>query len=246
MLTVRPGSRLVTTPPKALPAGHPLRGFSNPGLWMAHCHIAEHNQSEMMFSFPRLRYGRGVIMQIALALYPRFTVLDIIGPFQPIGDSEAPSSLASIGPGDTLVTSDFSGNIRLVDLSSRTQVGPPMVGRAVAVSTVEVLPGGRELIAGFYGTSGEAQLFDIAKGQRIGDPFPSLGPFGAVAVSPDGNTLVTGDGARMMRWDIDSDHWRTTACAVAGRNLTRVEWAQYLSNGGRYRATCPEHTAAPR
>jgi FtsP/CotA-like multicopper oxidase with cupredoxin domain len=24
---------------------------TNPGLWMAHCHIAEHNQSGMMFSF---------------------------------------------------------------------------------------------------------------------------------------------------------------------------------------------------
>ncbi|HET6774413.1 MAG TPA: multicopper oxidase family protein [Acidimicrobiales bacterium] len=25
---------------------------TNPGLWMAHCHIAEHNQAGMMFSFP--------------------------------------------------------------------------------------------------------------------------------------------------------------------------------------------------
>jgi FtsP/CotA-like multicopper oxidase with cupredoxin domain len=24
---------------------------SNPGLWMAHCHIAEHHESGMMFSF---------------------------------------------------------------------------------------------------------------------------------------------------------------------------------------------------
>jgi FtsP/CotA-like multicopper oxidase with cupredoxin domain len=24
---------------------------SNPGLWMAHCHIAEHAESGMMFSF---------------------------------------------------------------------------------------------------------------------------------------------------------------------------------------------------
>jgi FtsP/CotA-like multicopper oxidase with cupredoxin domain len=24
---------------------------TNPGRWMAHCHIAEHNQSGMMFSF---------------------------------------------------------------------------------------------------------------------------------------------------------------------------------------------------
>jgi Putative multicopper oxidases len=30
--------------------GHPARRLQ-PGLWMAHCHIAEHNQSGMMFSF---------------------------------------------------------------------------------------------------------------------------------------------------------------------------------------------------
>jgi FtsP/CotA-like multicopper oxidase with cupredoxin domain len=29
-----------------------LLSVTNPGLWMAHCHIAEHNQSGMMFSFP--------------------------------------------------------------------------------------------------------------------------------------------------------------------------------------------------
>jgi hypothetical protein len=29
-----------------------LLDVTNAGLWMAHCHIAEHNQSGMMFSFP--------------------------------------------------------------------------------------------------------------------------------------------------------------------------------------------------
>ena len=28
-----------------------LLDVSNPGLWMAHCHIAEHTESGMMFSF---------------------------------------------------------------------------------------------------------------------------------------------------------------------------------------------------
>jgi FtsP/CotA-like multicopper oxidase with cupredoxin domain len=28
-----------------------LFDVTNPGLWMAHCHIAEHMQSGMMFSF---------------------------------------------------------------------------------------------------------------------------------------------------------------------------------------------------
>jgi FtsP/CotA-like multicopper oxidase with cupredoxin domain len=34
-----------------------LLDVSNPGLWMAHCHIAEHAASGMMFSFNVLRAG---------------------------------------------------------------------------------------------------------------------------------------------------------------------------------------------
>ena len=37
-----------------LPAGQTvdiLLDITNPGLWMAHCHIAEHHESGMMFSF---------------------------------------------------------------------------------------------------------------------------------------------------------------------------------------------------
>jgi FtsP/CotA-like multicopper oxidase with cupredoxin domain len=36
-----------------------LFDVSNPGLWMAHCHIAEHMQSGMMFSFTVARDGEG-------------------------------------------------------------------------------------------------------------------------------------------------------------------------------------------
>ncbi len=35
-----------------------LLDVSNPGLWMAHCHIAEHAQSGMMFSFPVVEKAR--------------------------------------------------------------------------------------------------------------------------------------------------------------------------------------------
>ena len=35
-----------------------LLDVSNPGLWMAHCHIAEHAQSGMMFSFNVSRRDR--------------------------------------------------------------------------------------------------------------------------------------------------------------------------------------------
>jgi FtsP/CotA-like multicopper oxidase with cupredoxin domain len=47
-------SNLVWKDTVLVPAGHTvdiLLDVSNPGLWMAHCHIAEHAQSGMMFSF---------------------------------------------------------------------------------------------------------------------------------------------------------------------------------------------------
>ena len=31
--------------------GDILLDVSNPGIWMAHCHIAEHHEGGMMFSF---------------------------------------------------------------------------------------------------------------------------------------------------------------------------------------------------
>src|ERR671918_1544523 len=45
---------LVWTDTVLVPAGQTvdiLLDVTNPGLWMAHCHIAEHHESGMMFSF---------------------------------------------------------------------------------------------------------------------------------------------------------------------------------------------------
>jgi FtsP/CotA-like multicopper oxidase with cupredoxin domain len=53
-----PEDNLVWKDTVLVPAGHTvdiLLDVSNPGRWMAHCHIAEHNQSGMMFSFDVLR-----------------------------------------------------------------------------------------------------------------------------------------------------------------------------------------------
>jgi FtsP/CotA-like multicopper oxidase with cupredoxin domain len=55
-----PESNLVWKDTVLVPAGRTvdvLLDVSNPGLWMAHCHIAEHAQSGMMFSFNVSRRG---------------------------------------------------------------------------------------------------------------------------------------------------------------------------------------------
>jgi FtsP/CotA-like multicopper oxidase with cupredoxin domain len=58
----RPEENLVWKDTVLLPAGHTvdiLLDVSNPGLWMAHCHIAEHTESGMMFSFNVARSAVG-------------------------------------------------------------------------------------------------------------------------------------------------------------------------------------------
>jgi hypothetical protein len=45
-------------------------------------------------------------------------------------------------------------------------------------------------------------------------------------------------------WDYRIDSWVERACAIAGRNLSEVEWAQYFP-GEEYRATCPQWSAGP-
>jgi FtsP/CotA-like multicopper oxidase with cupredoxin domain len=59
----KPESNLVWKDTVLVPAGRTvdiLLDVSNPGLWMAHCHIAEHAQSGMMFSFNVARQPEAV------------------------------------------------------------------------------------------------------------------------------------------------------------------------------------------
>ncbi len=68
-------------------------------------------------------------------------------------------------------------------------------------------------------------------------------------ISLDGKWLTVGgenpdNAARTLDtfqlWDLDPDHWEIAACRIAGRNLTRAEWADNIGDLAPYRATCPE------
>ncbi len=89
------------------------------------------------------------------------------------------------------------------------------------------------------GTDGLARLWDVKTRSAYGAPLPGHEGFdNQAAFSPDGSHVVSvyADGVA-IDWDIRPSSWERQACAVAGRTLTKDEWAQYLP-GRSYHPAC--------
>jgi WD40 repeat protein len=158
-------------------------------------------------------------------------------------DSHEPLiSLAYSPDGKTLAVSGFSGT-RLFDAATGQPVGEPLAGHSGVVTAVSFSGDGSTLASSSI--DGTVTLYDVASRQPIGDPLNAgyAGGAGTTTLSPDGRVLVTayGDG-HVVIWDVDPAAWQQRACALAGRNLTRDEWRQYL--GSRpYEMTCAQWPA---
>jgi WD40 repeat protein len=76
---------------------------------------------------------------------------------------------------------------------------------------------------------GNVRLWDAKSQRQIGPVLPGSGPGNRAGFTPDGKSVVvvyeTGVG---LVWDVDPEGWKARACAVAGRSLTREEWAEFL------------------
>ena len=102
---------------------------------------------------------------------------------------------------------------------------------------LDVSPHGRTLATG--GVDGTIRLYDLKTRQLLGTPLPAVAGHPVIPrFSPDGASLfaITGAG-RAFRWDVRPSSWEQRACAVAGRTLTRAEWADALP-GRPYAPAC--------
>jgi WD40 repeat protein len=137
-----------------------------------------------------------------------------------------------------VASASADGNVLFWDVERRAVTGAPLSGGGGALSRVAFSPDGRVLATTDH--TSNVNLWDITTRRQVGRPLAGHS-FDTIGVSfvDAGNTLVTSsaDGS-LIFWDLRPSSWEARACELAGRNLTRDEWDQFL--GGDYHRTCPQ------
>jgi WD40 repeat protein len=146
-------------------------------------------------------------------------------------------SVAFSPDGRTLASSSADNTIMQWDVATHNLIGHPLRAHAGYVFSVASSPDGKTLASG--SEDGTIRLWDSSTNQALGQPLSgNTGAVYSVAFSPDGKTLASGshDGT-VTFWDVD---WQSRVCEVVGRNLTQIEWKQYLPSNQSYHKTCPK------
>lgn len=143
--------------------------------------------------------------------------------------------------GSTLATTDWNGTLDLWNPKTGDRIATiPDPDLAVGAS-VSWSPDGRTIALTDW--SNTLRLFDVATRTEIGSPFqllvgqPNAYPY--AAYTPDGKNVIVSD-IYGQTWlvPVTLPAWEAAACRVAGRNLTRAEWSEFLP-GRPYRTFCP-------
>jgi WD40 repeat protein len=121
-------------------------------------------------------------------------------------------------------------NVILWDLGQRTEIAT-LSGHTSMPLDVAFSPDGSMLASA---TADEVILWSVAQRAQLSTMTVGSSP---LAFSPDGHTLASGSGDGTILWDVDVTSWRRKLCAVAGHDLSKEEWENYLA-GRPYQPTC--------
>jgi WD40 repeat protein/DNA-binding SARP family transcriptional activator len=145
----------------------------------------------------------------------------------------------AFGPQGVLAEGTVGGNVELWNPFTGKRMAQPLLADTVAITSVAFDPTGRRFATAGSG-DGTIKLWFTAGPQEEGPRLASdPGATSAVAFEPDGKALVAvDDHGGAFAWPTSRTAWQQDACALAGRNLTRAEWTQFVG-GPRYTSVCP-------
>jgi WD40 repeat protein/DNA-binding SARP family transcriptional activator/energy-coupling factor transporter ATP-binding protein EcfA2 len=141
-------------------------------------------------------------------------------------------------PDGKLATGSWAGIVQLWNLGSGHALGHPVLVAAGPVASISFDPSGSRFATS--ASDGSTKLWFTDTLQQEGSDLQGRpGTWGNAAFSRDGGKLIAiYDDGQGFEWPATPDAWKQHACAVAGRNLTREEWARFVT-GHRYAPVCP-------
>lgn len=149
-------------------------------------------------------------------------------------------SLAIDNRGKLLAIGSEDGSIILWDLKGGQPDGAPLDQHSASVASLAFSPDGATLASG--GADQALILWDIGSHQSIAGPISgAANTLTALAFNPS-DDLASGDKAgNLFKWYTSASSWIERNCTMTGRNLTRVEWRQYINqNSATYQKICDQ------
>jgi WD40 repeat protein len=153
------------------------------------------------------------------------------------------SNLIRVPGTDDVVVAGASGVVGRWDMESGDEVVKGRSPDPSVITGIALSPDGA-VLAAYHGLTYELVLFDAQSLTPLGPPMPVGDFIFEPAFDPnDGSLLTNGLFQSVTRTTMDPQRWASQACAAAGRNLTRQEWADLVGEGEPYQATCPQWPA---
>jgi WD40 repeat protein len=156
----------------------------------------------------------------------------------PLGGEGTVSSLA-FAPDGTLATGTSGGTVQLWNPTSGEPTAHPILAALTPITSTAFDATGQHF-ATTGAQDGEVKLWFTSTLQQDGATLATeRSATYTAALEPDsGNLLVVDDHGNAFTWSTSPAAWEQRACAIAGRNLTRQEWAQFVP-GQDYARVCP-------
>jgi DNA-binding SARP family transcriptional activator/WD40 repeat protein/energy-coupling factor transporter ATP-binding protein EcfA2 len=160
-----------------------------------------------------------------------------------MGDAGFSFDLSYSVDGSLLAVGGAEGMLAVFDTESSRLLRPPVRVHDDFVGQVEWLPDGHTVVT--TSPDGRAALYDVDRGLVRTSALPGSGRGSAgytyvLSMGEDHLTVVTGAESG-RRYPMELSRWLDYACTVAGRDLTRDEWASYLPDR-EYRQICTDRS----
>jgi WD40 repeat protein/DNA-binding SARP family transcriptional activator len=154
-----------------------------------------------------------------------------------IAPASGVESFARFSPDGRLVALGLGSGTQVFSTTDWTPVTRTFAGQAGYAFWATFSSDNRTLAT--TSDDGTLRLWDIGSEQPVGAPLPGqTGHFAVAMFTPGDNAVIAGyTTGQAIRWDIRPASLIRRACRLAGRTLTRAEWAEFLP-GRDYDPAC--------